>query len=616
MYHAFISYFYEGNITRNDMTFVLSVKNQDALDFTHSLGEVKEVIKKLSRADFKRDAVLNFDLLSTLLQDHANNEYLGLVLDQISNGRKRSLEFIDAFLTEQIHANLLINRLCKRWPSFWKCIALDSGYASEKINRYLKMIILHADIDDVVKMNGKSLLSKYISEKVDFFSFTSDVQELAKLMDIITKLNIQFVYIEHPEVNEALFRFVYENDFYAINERMIELIIQRNNPDVLKGDSIKKSNYTTILESNCAELIEHINANINEYVENVLLALAGNVDEAEDAVIGLLSNENIESEYKGAIIEKERVRISDISTVTDIELWNKIILSSRVKATWNNLLAYFNEKNAIDDAMVNFLNQQENYDALSKSKLKESDSFPKELTTLISSHLLLCAGLTDKSYEQLIKCIPYWYSSFFGIENVSNTKVGIMIREGKFQFTEENFIALKKSFNSLYGLFVEKNIGAYLENISKYKLDSVGLQMLLNSKTISADQKITIVGNVDATIFDNKVELTSSIYQILLGQAACPKLNLPLLEMLLKQNIPMLEKVRLFMTQADNLDVSVISNLLILFGSPISGITSNQHPTVENNEAYKLFSNKLIGKGILSSFKEDGDTLRLYPKKS
>ncbi|MDD4963444.1 MAG: hypothetical protein PHI11_05930 [Gallionella sp.] len=616
MYETFISHFYEGNITKNDLTFIFSVKNQEALSFTHSLNQVKEVIKRLNRADFKKAAVLNFDLLSTLFQDSANNEYLELMMDQISNNKKSSLEFIDAYLTDPSHEGWLIHRLCKRWPDFWNCILRESGYTAEKKNRYLKMIILHADIEDVVTMNGKAELTRYVAQKEDFLSFTADVEYMPKLKEVVKRLAPEFVYIENPEANEELFSFVYENDFYAINEKMIALIIQRNNPDALKGSAIQKSNYTTILESNCPALITYINTNINEYVEKVMLLLAENVDEAEETIVNLLNNENLEDEYKVAILQKENARILDISTITDVALWDKIITSSKVKATWENLLCYFANKDVIDDAMVTFLNRQENYEVLTKSRLKESDSFSKEIIQKISRLLIVCVGLSDQSYERLVRCIPYWYSPIPSLENLSSIKVGILIKNGKFQFTQENFDALKKNFNPQYALLVEKHIDDYLQNIATYELDAVGVKYLLKSEAVTTDQKITIIHHVDANTFDGDTELARLVYAILLNPKAHSELRLPLLEVLLKQDRQLSEKVRLLNSQMDFLAEPVISSLITSLGSPFLGIASNQQPVIENSSLNKQFAEKLKEKGIISSFKEKDGKLRLYPKKN
>jgi hypothetical protein len=59
-----------------------------------------------------------------------------------------------------------------------------------------------------------------------------------------------------------------------------------------------------------------------------------------------------------------------------------------------------------------------------------------------------------------------------------------------------------------------------------------------------------------------------------------------------------------------------IEKLLTLSGSPISSIPNNENPSIEKNKTYKQLAEMLIEKGILSSFEEDGDVIRMNPKKT
>ena len=225
--------------------------------------------------------------------------------------------------------------------------------------------------------------------------------------------------------------------------------------------------------------------------------------------------------------------------------------------------------------------------------------------------------LLDESYALLLKCIPYWYGNLAVIENLSPSKIGHLISNGKLQLTGDNFSLLKKHFNNQYAILVERYIDSYMENIGKLELDSTGLMHLLKSKIVSIDQKLTILNNISVGIVDDQSDLTRLIFEFLLSQESCPKLNLSLVESLVTQSGPLHEKVKLIVKQAGDLATAEIEKLLTLSGPPISGISNNQKPTVENNETYIQLAEMLIDKGILSSFKEeDEDTIRMYPKKS
>ena len=617
MHQSFISYFYEGSITRNDFEFLLSIKNQEPLEFTHSLHKVAAVINRLGRTDFKEVAALNFDLLSSLLTKPDTQGHLGVVITQLSTSQKRSLEFIDAYLSTQAPANvgLFVNELCKRWREFWKCISQEADYPTDKINGYLKLLLIYADIPSLVNVNVDSSLTRYISEKGDFLDFASDISNVAKLENILIKLGIRFTKLDRPEANRRLFEYIYKNSLYEINPHMLERVVQYYSPAILETNSIHTSNFTVIVDSKCNELISYINTQPNEYVENVLLNSEDAIDEREDALLALLNNDDIDVDKKLGILKKQKSPISIIQNISDHELWEGAIQSSIIKPTWKNLLAYFGEKKTLDDALVTFVERQENYKELAKYPLKESESTPEDLIKLISRQILLSTELSDDCYIYLIKCIPYWYPDLPGIDKLSNAKVGHIISHRKLQFTEPNFNALKMHFNNQYASFVEKNIDAYLKDVGKFELDSTGLTHLMKSKVVSPDQKLAILNSVDAGIIDEQTDLVRLINKFLLSQETHMKLNLSLVENIVAQSIPIHEKAMLIVNQAGDLKTSEIEKLLTLSGPPISGISNNQKPTVENNETYRQLAEILIAREILSSIKEeDGNMLRMYPK--
>jgi hypothetical protein len=614
-YNTFISFFYEGDVTRNDKEFLLSIMNKEPLEFSHPLNKVDAVIKRLSRAEYKEAAAFNFDLISTLLKTPTYLDQLNVILAQLCNNEKRSLEFIDTYLSSQADAGLLINALCKRWNGFWKCVSQDANYPIDTINGYLKLILIYAEIQNVLNVNTDSSLTRYISEKNNFLEFASDISDVAKLEIALKKLEVKFTGLVRPEANKQLFEYLYKNSLYEINAHMLEQIVQYFNPDILKTSSIHTSNFTVIRESKCKELISHINTHPSEYVANVLLSSEDDIDEREDALLALLNNNDIDVDERRAIIKKQKSPIAIITDIDDHELWGGVIKASKIKASWANLLAYFVEKKTLDNALVTFFERPENYKELAKYRLKETENIPIDLIQLISRQILLSTELSDECYVYLIKCIPYWYPDLPGIEKLSNAKISHIISHGKLQFTEPNFNALKTHFNNQYASFVEKNIDSYLEDVGKFVLDSTGLLHLLKSKVASPDQKLIILNSVDADIIDEQTDLVRLIIKFLLSQNSRLKLNLPLVENIVAQSIPIQEKAMLIVKQAGDLETSEIEKLLTLSGPPISGISNNQKPSVENNETYKQLAEILIAREILSSFKEeDGNMLRMYPK--
>ena len=67
-YACYINYFKGTSITKDDMNFILSVKNQIPLAFDYQLTKVSRVIERLQEYEFEQKTIYNFDLMEQLLE--------------------------------------------------------------------------------------------------------------------------------------------------------------------------------------------------------------------------------------------------------------------------------------------------------------------------------------------------------------------------------------------------------------------------------------------------------------------------------------------------------------------------------------------------------------------
>lgn len=57
------------SITKDDMNFILSVKNQEPLAFDYQLTKTPMVLQRLQEYEFEEKAIYNFTLLEELLSE-------------------------------------------------------------------------------------------------------------------------------------------------------------------------------------------------------------------------------------------------------------------------------------------------------------------------------------------------------------------------------------------------------------------------------------------------------------------------------------------------------------------------------------------------------------------
>lgn len=605
-YHDYISYFYEGLITKDDRDFLFSIKNREALDFKFKLTKIENLLKKIKLKELEYKEALNCSLLDYLLDNKTkHNEQYQILLSQICNKSRSSMLFIDTFLSEGINIDLFLQDLCKEWQSFWQHIK-TSDYSEEKKNDYLKAIITYLDKDQLKQQDVKSSLTTYIAEKNDFLSFVSGMDE-EKTILILKELNIKFLNLIKPDSGNKIFDFIYENDLYKINYDMVRLFL------IAKGKIQNKSlidteNYTTISASGAKSLINYINVNIQTYISNVFLQIPDNSKESEESILSLLNNDGIKIEDRRKISDKSESKITKVSTIANQELKEHLIYNSKIIPTWDNVIFYFSSiEKTIDNALVEFLNTEENYLQLSKTKLnKENESAKNFINQFITT-----TSIGEMCFEKIMLSNPFVYSAL-DFENLSERKISIMIEDTTLQSSPDRFLFIKEHFVGLHIQLLERQPDKLIEKLGEYTLDSNDISKILKSLKFKVEQKVHIIQNVEKSLIIEDVDLSNIVCE-LLGSYSVITLDSDLFIALISNSRSLNNKIKILNTYYDNLDESLITQSLILLGVPYSEITiKGKKPSIPKNIISITLVQKLQSSGYISSFKEKEDKIKIY----
>lgn len=79
-YADYMTYFYENSLSRVDKTFLRSVTDKKAKEYTYKLKNPQLVVSRLRLADFGQEETLNFDLLTYLLKS-SRKDYIERFID-------------------------------------------------------------------------------------------------------------------------------------------------------------------------------------------------------------------------------------------------------------------------------------------------------------------------------------------------------------------------------------------------------------------------------------------------------------------------------------------------------------------------------------------------------
>lgn len=499
-YDIYISNFFGKSITKADNDFLLNIKNNGKhFDFNYELNNLKEILKKerLEVGEYKKESILNFQLVTYIIE-HKNSypkQYVQ-IFKQLSNESEASLKFIFSYLETQSSLPRFVNSLAEQYKSFWKYILENKTIEEQK--KYFDMLLHYSNTETIISLNIDNSLKNYISSLSEFSPHERSV--ITKVETIIKDLNIKFEFFNEDKNKITPFKFIYENDFYELNQKMIDYIVYiESGYDSTIYEDLKKAHYTTILNSTAEKLKQYIADNISEYTENVNLTIETNTHEAEDTVLKLLNtnSEKLEQELKIEIIKHQAVKISKINSVEEKDLWHVLLEENKLISSWENISDYYNYAEILDDSLIEYLNKEDNSKELLSVRI---DNKYKELHPDFNSKLLRelieCNEFDLLSYKNLVLKNGYHYEDL-DLSKLDEEKINVLVNDVILKFGNINFELLRENSNNQHIVFLEKNINNFIEEYSSFRIDSDDITKLLESNNISDRNKRDIIELID-----------------------------------------------------------------------------------------------------------------------
>jgi hypothetical protein len=608
-YNHYISYFHPGTITKEDNDFLISLlPSEKPLPFNYKLKEVNGLINRIKPANYNRDAILNFTLVDFLIENNINDK-LKSIIRLLSKENLKAIKFIDDYLerTSEKNKSYFFKLLFSNWNEIWDFITTKSNLPPEKIEYYFKLIFKYLDLTLIVKLDKFKKLSKHISELEDLSCLKSDEINVELFKKFIINSSVKFQNLAYNDGQRKMFEFIYENDSYAINEKMIELFITNFNTNDTKIENLKTSNYTTIKNSKKLKLIKYIDNNLEKYLENVFLKLDDNINESDENICSILNNEGISTNVD--IIETTKFSIKDLSKINNVDYQALLILYNKIDVTWKNILSYYKNSEEFDETLVGFLNLDLNYNVLTKTLIDDLDSniksdFPKKL---------IKSNITDESFSKLAHSLPFSYNDGNEFREINIFKMQSLIESKKILLSTANYIMLAEEFSDLLILFLEINKIKFMESFTEFDLDSSIILNILNSGKFNVNEKILILKNINDDVLISYKALIIKLSDFLLINRI-DKISSDLLIELISSSKSLNHKVELTNKYFNFIDKNNLKNVIEAIGEPFSNLLLGKHPKVENN-SYNLqliqnLNNTLVSK---SKFINDNKQIELFP---
>lgn len=511
-YNHYISLFHEGSVTRTDVIFEQNVKSGAQTDFAYKLDKIEGLLERIDSRYFTRESILNFALVDYLANNYnSQSANYDAIINLLSNQRERSIQFIHQYVADENRPiDIFIKKLTKQWSNFFYYVTEESNYQGDQIYNYLRLILTHADLDDILNQNHDTLI-EMISYNSSFLSLvkTKGSKELEKKISaLMSKLNIKFFKLENrTEETQTLFDFVYRNSLYKINAdniwQMLEQYVEQ-----IDIEAFQTKNYSTINGSGCKDLIEYIDTNINEYVRDVYLNLETNTKEEERDLIELFNKKNTSTHSAKSISDKMEAVISDISVINDDELMFHLLSISKIKPTWENLHhIYYGYEDVLED-VANFINNGDNAGVLSNIPVpKDKNDDGKMSFIQMWKDLSASPYLSDESFEQTLRASNIEIK-IFDFENTAKERLEIMIQKRSFAFDNRIFDKLEEAhtLGLLYLDFYKEKVLEFMDN---FEFDEHHFTIILESESYSTEDINSILNEYDITSWDSVAFLSN-----------------------------------------------------------------------------------------------------------
>lgn len=481
-YASYINYFKGTSITKDDMNFILAVKNQTPLDFDYHLTKIPMVVERLQEYEFEQKVIYNFDLLEELLGEE-NSEKLMAFIQQLADGDELSWRFIDEFVNRTSKQALFIRLLSQNWTGMWAYISADETLTYDHQLMFLQNILSESEISTIEAQNIDSCMTHYFEEHADILQKLRDCNN-EKIISVIDSLDVHFPALNTATVPSNVLDSIFEKRHYVMNEEMIKTIIAYKNSDFL--DDFEGKPYSTLITLNYSALLQYVQDNMVEFVDEIVLAHKNLSDSPEDIVDMLIRLEG-ETEIQVKLVEQESFCMDCIDDCAGehvqanknawMSVWNALLKKNAVKVSWENVFDYWK--------VYQFSEALKEYVDLHAEELAEIDA------AVVNDSFIKAFIGADFEQEIEQKLLPVLRLEKFDLEisSIAEPTLRIMVNCHYFEFTADRYTAVKDVSSEIGIKFILKNQEDYMSLSDSIPMTSSLLEQLTFNDDFAANNR-------------------------------------------------------------------------------------------------------------------------------
>ncbi|MBO7412969.1 MAG: hypothetical protein J6U20_04810 [Fibrobacter sp.] len=624
-YSEYISNFYAKSLSVHEKQYLRLIKDQQPPSFELILSNVNNVINRIKDIEWKLPAVLNNSMLSYLLitDDCHLKDFLGALW----NFKLTSHD--DFFLSKFNASPTCLSKLYQGLYEFlghensWINVIFDNEHVGT-----LYYFFVYVDFEKTEE-NILSYLTKDLS-----FLHREDIDKNT-VSSKINYYSLKFNLLEDT-AKYPVYDILLDNAAYIISKKNIDIIIKHANGDVTE-ESIKDY-YTQISKLKKKNIKAYVDQNIDVFVNDIVLSTGDSMAESKEAFIELLNDENLATETKAKLIEKNNCVVSDITRIKgaeiqladgdnkSIDIRNLLYKHKKVSPSWVNIYEIFKYNgNKLDQCLVDYLNDEQIVNKLIESKPLADEEVEEnkgnhEVASTFYNNVLVAENLSLSSFATIMEVYPWCYEA--KQNNIDSDKLDIIIELGKISLSFDNYSKIGNNYSSLLPKYIKKHFDDFINKWSELKIviDINDLKLLLDCSELDKDQK-TRLFKLPLEIWGSTISKEDYIW-----------LGKKIIELNISQEIqaPVLQILRSIDDENDLIIIiclqgkyhylrnnDIINIVNSKMGEPYQSCVKREgkHEKIPYSKLNQQFCAVLSAKGIISRYQIEGDKIRVIQRR-
>ena len=514
-YSDYMTYFYENSLTLNDKTFLRSVNDKKAKEYSYNLDSPLLVVSNLIPEDFLQEETLNFDLLEYLLGSENNKEYLGNLAIQLQE--KMQLEFISQYFALNEKRVEFVRWLNKQWTGLFSYTYKGRKLSKEFLFLYSLYSVAYCSIDVLTEMNEEQVFSHFISNQEDFLIDSNCTTD--QMIDKLVDLDIKFETI-NPQSNTLLLTGVYENNLYVINATNIRLFLSfayQIDEKIIQGHIM-----TAIMSKKDQPLCKYVCSNLNNTIEIINAMSTEGVDDDEEIILYILNSEQVNEETKEMYISLLKTVLHDLSKVMDANCRDDLLNRHLVDESAENICEYFS-KQSLTEVLIRFINEISN--ELDFSLVDYDENIIQQFAEYIQAS----NKIVDTHYRSIVSAQGKVLTDFSTMD-LDESKVKILIDECKLQMNISNLRHLRQCCPDCVLHFIEKNLSEYCEMMAQKYIEIDEVEEILTWDILKIEDAKRLIDILPTTLKVIEHDYSDDIIVYILGKCFSEDEFIPLLE--------------------------------------------------------------------------------------